>query len=125
MRKSIYLLIGGALGVALPAVVLARLARLTWHELRSMRVMILEIKRRMSVAHAENPCSNDGGIWRTANVYFNRPGDPRGYGKQMDAFLHGGNLFGWLLRGELGDPYAPGFYGPPIGDQSDQEGVHS
>ncbi len=106
MRKSVFLLLGAVLGAALPTIVLVRLARLTFTELRALRVDLLDVRRRMSTARVEPTCDKDED--QRSRVSFHEPGDPERHGAWAEKYRGSGNVLGWLLHGELLDGYAPG-----------------
>jgi len=94
MRASLFILIGVVFGAAVASALTVHIARMTLSEIRHLHRVILEVKRRMSVAHVET-----GG----PRVSFSAGGDPEGYSQSMGAFMGDGNVVDWIRYGRIYD----------------------
>jgi hypothetical protein len=98
MNKRTLMVVGcvalvGVGGAVIAGTLTFRLAAVTLDELRALRVTVLEVKRRMSVARTETG----------ERVSFDAGGDPEGYGEAKRGYMGPGDLLAFLRHGLVHD----------------------
>lgn len=97
-RTALLLTLGAVLGAAASAALTFRVAALTLAELRHLHRVVLELKRRLSVARVDETCASESD--ERSHLNLSEPGDPQGYGAQLEANYCGdGDIWRWLAEG--------------------------